>query len=352
MTRRQEKIKVAVVGGTGYTGLELLRLLAHHPAVEVTRITSRHKAGKMFTSEFPSLQVYRGLRFSHPDPKDLAQAADVVFFATPHKVAMDSVGELLDGGLKVIDLSADFRLQDIPTWERWYNAKHQAPQYLKEAVYGLVEMNRVKIKEARLIATPGCYVTAITLALLPLLKMGLIKKEATIIADGKSGVSGAGRIPKTDLLFCEISDNFKPYAITGHRHLPEIQQNIAQFVPEAADKLIFVPHLIPITRGIEASVYVETEKTIYNLQEIYDDYYKGEPFVRVLKAGAIPETKNVRETNCCAIALHSQKDGKRHTLFAVIDNLIKGASGQAVQNMNVLYNIPETVGLERMAILP
>lgn len=350
MGRGQEKIRVAVVGGSGYTGLELLRLLFRHPIVEITRITSRSKAGQTVASEFPNLQT--NLHFSDPNPKDLAQAADLVFFATPHRVAMENAGELLDRGVKVIDLSADFRLRDISRWEKWYKASHCAPQYLKEAVYGLVEMNRADIKGARLIATPGCYVTAVTLALLPLLKSGLIKKNATLIADGKSGVSGAGRVPKTDLLFGEVSGNFKPYAITGHRHLPEMQQNIAQFIPEIAERIIFVPHLIPMPRGIEVSIYVETEKSIYNLQELYGYHYNNEPFIRVLKAGTAPETKSVRGTNYCEIGLHSQEDGKRHAIFAVIDNLIKGASGQAIQIMNVLYNIPETVGLEGTAILP
>ena len=341
-------IKVGIVGGTGYTGVELLRLLAAHPQVNLQVITSRADAGTAVNKMFPSLRGFVDLAFTHPDEAHLEQC-DVVFFATPNGIAMQQVRALLDAGVKVIDLAADFRLQDIATWEKWYGMTHACPDLVAEAVYGLPEINREKIKQARLIANPGCYPTAVQLGWLPLLEAGVID-TSYLIADAKSGVSGAGRTAGISNLFSEAGDNFKAYGVAGHRHLPEIKQGLARMVGNEVG-LTFVPHLTPMIRGIHATLYGKlTQDT--DLQALFEARYADEPFVDVMPAGSHPETRSVRGANRCRIAVHRPQGGDTVVVLSVIDNLVKGAAGQAVQNMNILFDFPETMALNNVPLLP
>lgn len=345
--------KVAVVGATGYTGVELLRLLVKHPDVEVTQVTSRANAGSRVDAMFPNLRGFLDLEFSEPEPEQLA-AADLVFFATPNGVAMKSAAQLLDAGTRVIDLAADFRIKDIDTWSKWYGMEHACPERVAEAVYGMPEMNREQIKGAQLVANPGCYPTAVTLGLLPLLENGLINPDS-IIADAKSGASGAGRQANVGTLLCEAGDSFKAYGVPGHRHLPEIAQNLSQISGEATD-LTFVPHLLPMIRGIHATLYADLvtgslpENT--DLQALYEQRYQNEPFVDVMPAGTHPETRSVRGANVCRMAVHNPQQGRRLVVLSVIDNLVKGAAGQAIQNMNLMFDLPEQAGLNAPGLLP
>ena len=342
-------IKVGIVGGTGYTGVELLRLLAHHPQVVLSVITSRSEAGRPVADMFPNLRGVVDLCFSEPDV-DVLAACDVVFFATPHGVAMNSAGELLAHNVKVIDLGADFRIKDIPTWEQWYGMEHATPELVAEAVYGLPEVNREQIRGARLIACPGCYPTAVQLGFLPLIEQGLVD-TSRLIADAKSGVSGAGRKANVGTLLCEASEGFKAYAVPGHRHLPEIRQGLAALAG-AEVGLTFVPHLTPMIRGIHATLYAELRHEEVDLQALYETRYRDEYFVDVMPAGAHPETRSVKGANHCRIALHRPQGGNTVVILSVIDNLVKGASGQAVQNMNLLFGLPEHAGLDGVALLP
>ena len=341
-------IRVGIVGGTGYTGVELLRLLAGHPDVEILAITSRGEAGTPVARYFPSLRNRVGIDFSDPASTNLS-SCDCVFFATPNGVAMGQVRPLLEAGVKVIDLSADFRLQDIATWERWYKVKHVAPDLVAEAVYGLPEVNRDRIREARLVANPGCYATAVQLALIPLVETDLVDCNH-LIADAKSGVSGAGRKAEVDFLFSEASDNFKAYAVMGHRHHPEILQGLRQSAGKDVG-LTFVPHLVPMNRGILATVYARVTKEA-DFQKLFESRFAGEAFVDVLPAGSQPETRWVRGSNMCRIAVHRPSGGDTLVVLAVEDNLVKGAAGQAVQTMNIAFGFPESRGLEHAALLP
>ena len=341
-------IKVGIVGGTGYTGVELLRLLAVHPHVELQAITSRADAGTLVSNMFPSLRGFVNLKFTHPDEANLSQC-DVVFFATPNGIAMQQVRSLLEAGVKVIDLAADFRLQDIASWEKWYGMTHACPDLVAEAVYGLPEINRAKIKQARLIANPGCYPTAVQLGMIPLLEAGVIDSNY-LIADTKSGVSGAGRTAGITNLFSEAGDNFKAYGVAGHRHLPEIQQGLARTVGKAVG-LTFVPHLTPMIRGIHATLYGRLTRDV-DLQALFEQRYADEPFVDVMPAGSHPETRSVRGSNRCRIAVHRPQGGDTVVVLSVIDNLVKGAAGQAVQNMNLLFDFPETMALNIVPLLP
>ena len=344
-------IKVGVVGGTGYTGVELLRLLASHPQVEVTAITSRAEAGVRVADHFPSLRRRFDLAFTDPAAAPLAQC-DCIFFATPNGVAMSQARALLESGARIVDFSADFRLKDKTVWEKWYKVPHASPELLAEAVYGLPEVNRERIRSARLVANPGCYATAVQLALLPLVETDFIDHRH-LIADAKSGVSGAGRKTETDLLFSEASDNFKAYAVAGHRHHPEILESLASLEGASGRSLglTFVPHLVPMVRGILATVYARVTRTT-DFQALYEKRYSAEPFVDVLAPGSQPETRWVRGTNQCRIALHRPFDGDTLVVLAVEDNLVKGAAGQAVQNMNLMFGFPETQGLEHIAVVP
>lgn len=343
-------IKVGIVGGTGYTGVELLRLLAQHPQAEVAVITSRSEEGLKVSDLYPNLRGhYDQLAFSVPDVATLA-ACDVVFFATPHGVAHALAGELLAAGTKVIDLSADFRLQDAEEWAKWYGQPHGAPELLPEAVYGLPEVNREKIRGARLIAVPGCYPTATQLGLLPLLEAGLADIQ-TLIADCKSGVSGAGRAAKVGSLLCEASESMMAYSVKGHRHLPEISQGLSRAAGQSVG-LTFVPHLTPMIRGIHATLYARVADRSVDLQALFEKRYANEPFVDVMPAGSHPETRSVRGANVCRISVHRPQGGDLVVVLSVIDNLVKGASGQAVQNMNILFGLDERLGLAAPALLP
>jgi N-acetyl-gamma-glutamyl-phosphate reductase len=341
-------IKVGIVGGTGYTGVELLRLLALHPQVELRVITSRADAGTPVSQMFPSLRGFVDLAFAHPNEANLEQC-DVVFFATPNGIAMQQTRALLDAGVKVIDLAADFRIKDIAAWEKWYGMTHACPDLVAEAVYGLPEVNRDAIKNARLVANPGCYPTAVQLGFIPLLEAGLIE-AGSLIADSKSGVSGAGRKAEIPTLFSEASDNFKAYGVSGHRHLPEIKQGLANVFGKEVG-LTFVPHLTPMIRGIHATLYGRLKQEA-DLQALFEKRYAGEHFVDVLPAGSMPETRSVRGSNICRIAVHRPQGGDTVVVLSVIDNLVKGAAGQAVQNLNIMFDLPETTALNVLPLLP
>jgi len=345
-------IKAGIVGGTGYTGVELLRLLATHPQVELVAITSRKEAGTPVAAMFPSLRGRVSLAFSEPGPANL-ERCDVVFFATPNGVAMGEARRLLEAGARVIDLSADFRIRDVAEWERWYKTAHAAPDLVAKAVYGLCEVNRAQIRGARLVANPGCYPTAVQLGFLPALESGAVDADH-LIADAKSGVSGAGRKSEQHLLHGEVSDNFAAYGVTGHRHWPEIRQGLAQIAGREVG-LVFTPHLAPMIRGIHATLYARVTREL-DFQALYEKRYAAEPFVDVLPAGSHPDTRSVRAANVCRIALHRPRESaaRADTLVAlsVIDNLVKGASGQAVQNMNIMFGLPEATGLEHVPVVP
>ena len=342
-------IRIGVVGGTGYTGVELLRLLALHPQAQLEVITSRSEAGLPVADLFPNLRGHIDLAFSEPDTERLSQC-ELVFFATPNGVAMTLTPQLLQAGVRVIDLAADFRLRDPETWRRWYGMEHACPELLAEAVYGLPEVNRAAIAGARLVANPGCYPTAVQLGFLPLLRAGVIDRDS-LIADCKSGVSGAGRKASVGALLAEASESLKAYAVPGHRHLPEIRQGLEAVGGEPVG-LTFVPHLTPMIRGIHATLYARLTDGAAALQTIYTQQYRDEPFVDVLPAGAHPETRGVKGANHCRIAVHRPGDGDTLVVLAVIDNLVKGAAGQAVQNMNIMFGLAETTGLEAVALLP
>jgi N-acetyl-gamma-glutamyl-phosphate reductase len=341
-------IKVGIVGGTGYTGVELLRLLARHPRVELTAITSRGEAGTAVADLFPSLRGHIGLRFSDPKDANLA-ACDLVFFATPNGVAMQQARSLVDGGVRLIDLAADFRIKDVAVWEKWYGMSHAAPELVAEAVYGLPELNRAAIRGARLVANPGCYPTAVQLGFMPLVEAGVVD-PLHLIADAKSGVSGAGRKAEVHILFAEASDNFKAYGVSGHRHWPEIKQGLEKMAG-ANVGLTFVPHLTPMIRGIHATLYARITGEA-DFQGLFEKRYAGEPFVDVLPAGSHPDTRSVRAANVCRIALHRPQGGDTLVILSVIDNLVKGAAGQAIQNMNIMFGLDESLGLEQVPLLP
>jgi N-acetyl-gamma-glutamyl-phosphate reductase len=345
-------IKAAIVGGTGYTGVELLRLLAQHPQVELAAITSRKEAGTAVSAMFPSLRGRVALAFSEPGRAPLG-SCDVVFFATPNGVAMGEARALLDAGARVIDLSADFRIKELAEWERWYRAKHAAPDLVAQAVYGLCEVNRAAIREARLVANPGCYPTAVLLGFLPLLESGAVDLDH-LVADAKSAVSGAGRKTEQHLLYAEASDNFAAYGVMGHRHWPEMRQGLAQIAGREVG-LIFAPHLAPMVRGIHATLYARITREL-NFQAMFEQRYAAEPFVDVMPAGSYPDTRSVRAANLCRLAVHRPSESARRAdtlvVLSVIDNLVKGAAGQAVQNMNIMFGFSETAGLDQVPIVP
>ena len=341
-------IKVGIVGGTGYTGVELLRLLVQHREVEVVAITSRGDAGTPVESMFPSLRGRLDLKFEDPAVCNL-KGCDLVFFATPNGVAMQQAPELLDAGVKVIDLAADFRIKDVAEWEKWYAMKHASPDWVAQAVYGLPEVNRAQIREARLVANPGCYPTAVQLGFLPLVEAGLVDL-GHLIADVKSGVSGAGRKAEVSSLFSEAGDNFKAYGVPGHRHLPEIRQGLSVFSGQAVG-LTFVPHLTPLIRGIHATLYARINKEA-DFQSLYEQRFANEPFVDVMPEKSHPETRSVRSANLCRIAVHRPQGGDTLVVLSVIDNLVKGAAGQAVQNMNIMFGFAEKEGLWQLPVLP
>lgn len=341
-------IKVGVVGGTGYTGVELLRLLSRHPQVELVAITSRGEAGMAVSEMFPSLRGRVNLKFVTPQDAALDQC-DAVFFATPNGIAMQQAAELVAAGVRVIDLAADFRITDVAEWEKWYGMKHAAPELVAEAVYGLPETSRDKIRKARVLANPGCYPTAVQLGFLPLVEAGVVEL-GNLIADAKSGVSGAGRKAEVHTLFPEAADSFKAYGVPGHRHLPEIRQGLTRFAGQPVG-LTFVPHLTPMIRGIHATLYGRLTKDV-DLQALYEQRFAGEPFVDVMPAGSHPETRSVRASNMCRIAVHRPQGGDTVVVLSVIDNLVKGAAGQAVQNLNIMFGFDEETGLDIVPVSP
>ena len=343
------KIKVAIVGGTGYTGVELLRLLALHPQVEIVAITSRSEAGTPVAQMFPNLRGYLDIAFSQPDVNMLGDC-DLVFFATPNGTAMKLVPELLAKGTRIVDLAADFRLQDEQEWQQWYGEPHACPDLLKQAVYGLPEINRTQLVTANLVANPGCYPTAVQLGFLPLIETGLVDIEH-LIADTKSGVSGAGRGANVGNLFSEAGENMKAYGVAGHRHWPEIRQGLSNIAAKQVG-LTFVPHLTPMIRGIHATLYAPLKSTKEDLQDLYASRYENEPFVDVMPAGSHPETRSVRGANHCRLAVHVPPSGETVVVLSVIDNLVKGAAGQAVQNMNIMFGFAEDTGLQIIGLVP
>jgi N-acetyl-gamma-glutamyl-phosphate reductase len=348
-------IKAGIVGGTGYTGVELLRILSTHPEVQLTAITSRKEDGLPVADMYPSLRGKVDLAFTTPDKADL-NACDVVFFATPHGVAMAQAPALLANGVKIIDLAADFRLKDVKTFEKWYGMPHSCPEILAEAVYGLPEINRDAIRGARVIGNPGCYPTTMQLGLYPLLKAGVID-ASRLIADCKSGVSGAGRKAEIGLLFSEASDNLKAYGVKGHRHTPETIEQL-QYMSGGKIGLMFTPHLVPMIRGMLATLYARVTKEMSNeaLQALFVEAYKDEPFVDVMPWGSHPETRSTRGSNMLRIALHRpEADGAPNDMLVVLvaqDNLVKGSSGQAVQCMNLMFGLDETLGLGHVPLMP
>lgn len=346
-----KKITIGIVGGTGYTGVELLRLLAQHPHAQLKAITSRSEAGMPVADMFPNLRGWVDLKFVEPSAAALDQC-ELVFFATPNGIAMKDTPALVKAGVRVIDIAADFRIKDITLWEKWYKIKHACPEIVAEAVYGLPEVNRAQIASARVVANPGCYPTAVQLGFLPLVEAGMVDNQH-LIADAKSGVSGAGRKAEVHTLLAEAADNFKAYGVAGHRHLPEISQGLAAMAGSGV-KLIFAPHLTPMIRGIHATLYARINKEA-DFQQLFEKRFANEPFVDVLPAGSHPDTRSVRGANLCRIAVHRpppESGSDMLVVLSVIDNLVKGAAGQAVQNMNIMFGLPETTGLQQVALSP
>lgn len=345
------QVQVGIVGGTGYTGVELLRLLANHPQAEVRAITSRSEAGVRVDEMYPNLRGFYDLAFSEPDV-DTLKACDVVFFATPHGVAMSMAEELTSAGVKVIDLAADFRINDLDEWAKWYGFDHTCPAMMEQVAYGMPELFREQIKQANVIANPGCYPTSILLALKPLVDADAIELEG-IIADGKSGVSGAGRGANVAMLGAEMSESFKAYGVAGHRHLPEMKDKLQVLSGKQVD-LTFVPHLVPMIRGMESTIYATLKQDLSQdqLQTLFEQAYQDEYFVDVMPAGSLPETRMVKGSNMCRLSVFRPQAGNLVVITSVIDNLVKGAAGQAVQNMNILFNLPENEGLTQVALLP
>lgn len=341
-------IKVGIVGATGYAGVELIRLLLAHPEVEITRLTSRAEAGVRVDRLFPNLRGAIDLSFEDPSEANF-DACDVVFFATPHAVAMNTVPALIEQGKKVIDLSADFRLENIDRWEAWYGVKHVAPALVERAVYGLPELNREALRSAQLVACPGCYPTAVQLGFMPLLKAGVVD-PSSLIASCASGTSGAGRSAKLNLLLTEATESMKSYGVSGHRHLPEMEQGLSRMANSDV-KLTFVPHLAPMVRGIHATLFAKLTDASVNLQSLYKACYEDEPFVILTGGDYEPETRHVAGTNRCEVDV-TRPEGDTVVVTVAIDNLVKGASGQAIQAMNLMYQLDETLGLESPAVIP
>jgi N-acetyl-gamma-glutamyl-phosphate reductase len=348
------RIRVGIVGGTGYTGVELLRLLAQHPAVELVTITSRREAGTRVDAMFPSLRGPVDLAFVEPDRAPLS-SCDVVFFATPHGVAMSQARALTAAGVRIVDLAADFRLQDVAEYERWYKQAHACPELLREAVYGLPEVHRSALKRAPIVGNPGCYPTTVQLGLLPLIEGGRrLVDTLGLIAEAKSGVSGAGRKEELPYLFAEASDNFKAYAVRGHRHIPETMEQLKLVAGHDQIGLTFIPHLVPMVRGMLTTLHVRIQPDARgtDFQKLFEERFAHEPFVDVMPPGSEPDTRSVRASNVVRIAVHRPGDGDQLVVLVVLDNLVKGASGQAVQCMNVMFGRPETEGLTHVPVVP
>jgi N-acetyl-gamma-glutamyl-phosphate reductase len=346
------KIKVAVVGASGYSGLELVRLLARHPGCELVAVTSREYQGRPFSQVFPALAGIVDLPFMPPHPGDLSrQGAEVAFTSVPHQTALELVPELLGLGLRVVDLSADFRFRDASLYEKWYQ-RHTAPELLQEAVYGLPELHREEVRVSRLVGNPGCYPTCVILGLAPLAQAHLLEPD-TVIADCKSGVSGAGRQALLGTQFCEVHDGFRAYKVLEHRHTPEMEQELSLLAGKPV-KVTFTPHLAPMSRGILGTLYAGLARPLSEseLLELYRSFYRGHPFVRLHPPGSLPDTRHVRGSNFCDLALRLNREGQRVIVISVIDNLTKGAASQAVHNFNLMVGFPEDLGLEAVPFIP
>lgn len=345
-------LKIAICGGSGYTGAELLRILAFHPEIEVTVVTSEKSSGKRVTDLFPHLHHYNHLRYESLKREDIISKADIFFMALPHGASQEAVDFFVSNGKRVIDLSADYRLRDASVYESWYKTPHRFKSTLKKAVYGLPEINRKKIARSELVANPGCYPTGAIIGLYPVIKSNIIDVESIVI-DSKSGTSGAGRQSDTSFSFCEVNEGFKAYGVTTHRHTPEIEQELSA-IAKRDIKVNFTPHLVPIDRGIITTIYAKTIKPIEaeDIHELYKRSYKSEPFVRLLEIGKFPNVKNIRGTNLCEIGIAMNKRTQTLIVVTAIDNLVKGASGQAVQNMNIMMGFPETMALDSIALFP
>ncbi|HEX7504201.1 MAG TPA: N-acetyl-gamma-glutamyl-phosphate reductase [Syntrophales bacterium] len=344
-------IRVGIYGGSGYTGLELMRILLRHPDAKVVGLTSRKFKGKPLSDTYPLFEGLTDITFIDASPEELAGMADVIFMATPHGEAMAVAPAFIDAGKKVIDLSADFRLRNLDVFEKWYH-KHSAPGLAKKAVYGIPELYRDEIRKAQLVANPGCYPTSAILGLAPALREKIID-PATIIIDSKSGVSGAGRDPVIGSLFCEVDEGFKAYKVNEHRHGPEIEQELSALAGLEV-KVLFTPHLLPLNRGILSTMYASLNKTLStdDLIDIYKKCYNNEPFVQVLRKGMYPNVSSVKGTNNCHIGLSVDVRTNRVIILSAIDNLVKGASGQAVQNMNLMCGLREDAALDMIALFP
>lgn len=354
MTTDRQMLDVGIIGGTGYTGMELLRLLTGHPCVNVSIITSRGEAGKHVSELFPSLRGDCDLVYTDPVESGLADC-DLVFSAAPNGVAMTHAESLLENNVKLIDMSADFRIRDLAVWEQWYGIRHHCPGLVDQAVYGLPEVHRESIKTARLVANPGCYPTVVQLGFLPLIENQLID-VTTMVADAKSGVSGAGRGADQKTSFCEVADSFKAYCASGHRHLPEIKQGLQQVSSDPVE-LVFTPHLLPMIRGIHGTLYARLSEKgaasgVDHIQQSFIERYQHEPFVDVMEPGSHPDTRSVRGSNHCRLSIHRPQNGNTIIVLAIEDNLVKGAAGQAVQNMNLMSGFEETTGLTNIALVP
>jgi len=345
-------LKVAIVGSSGYTGGELMRILINHPHVMVSAITSERSAGQPIAALFPHLAGLTRLVCEPLDPDVIAKKADFVFLALPHVTAQDAANKFHGLGSRVVDLSADYRLVDQAVYERWYEHSHQYPELLKQAVYGLPELRRAQIKKASLVANPGCYPTSAILGLAPLITMGLIRL-ASIIIDSKSGVTGAGRSPSLAHHYPEVNEGLMAYKIGTHRHTPEIEQELSALAGQPVT-ISFTPHLVPMNRGILTTMYADLKADTDTalLQGHYQEFYKTEPFVRVLPVGQFPNVRNVRGSNFCDIGVVVDPRTNRVVIVSAIDNLVKGASGQAVQNMNLMMGFDETAGLDRAGLFP
>ncbi|HEU4342993.1 MAG TPA: N-acetyl-gamma-glutamyl-phosphate reductase [Candidatus Binatia bacterium] len=344
------KNRVAIVGATGYAGIETLRILLQHPRVEVAVVTSQQYVGKPVSAVYPALLGKCDSILQALEPEKIAAQADLVFTALPHETSMGVIASLVKHGVRTIDLSADFRLHDAAVYRRWYR-EHEAPELLAEAVYGLTELHRKQIAEAVLIANPGCYPTAAVLGMAPLFAKNLVR--GTVVIDAKSGVTGAGRSSTVELSFSEVNENFKAYNVALHRHSPEIEQELSEITRRSVP-VLFVPHLAPMNRGILSTMYVPLDPSVSDeeLVKIYREFYHADPFIRVLPSGRFPETKDVRGSNDCAIGLRYDAGTRTLVVISAIDNLVKGAAGQAVQNMNLMYGWPEDEGLRGAALVP
>ncbi len=346
-----QKIKVAIIGASGYAGLELVRLLARHPGCDLAALTSLEYPGRTFDQVFPALAGIVNLPFSDSGPEAIAAQAEVVFLAVPHQAAMSMVPGFLERGCKVVDLSADFRFKDAGLYEKWYQA-HTARNLLTETVYGLPELHREEVRGTRLVGNPGCYPTCVILGLAPLAKAGLLQPDS-VIADCKSGASGAGRQALLGISFCEVNEGFRPYKVLEHRHTPEMEQELSALAGTRV-KVTFTPHLVPMSRGILGTLYagLTESRSEEELRELYRQFYQGHPFVRLHPAGRLPDTRDVRGSNFCDLALRVDPESRRVIVLSTIDNLTKGAAGQAVQNFNLMLGFPETMGLDVAPFIP